>query len=483
MNKFYLTTAIPYVNAKPHIGHALEFVQADVIKRFHQILGNDVLLLSGADENAIKNVLAAENAKIPVQEFIDKNSKLFQDLANKLNIQFDVFQRGSNQNHHLASQKLWELCKHDIYKKEYTGLYCTGCELFYEKNELNENGECFEHPGKPLEEIKEENYFFRLSKYEKQIRDLIEKDELLIIPAFRKNEVLGFLKEGLQDISISRTNKRAKNWGVPVPNDSTQRMYVWFDALNIYMTGVGFGFDEEKWQKWWPADLHIIGKDINRFHTVYWPAMLLSAGLPLPKEILIHGFVYTKGEKMSKSVGNVIDPFEFAKEYGVEALRYFLLSQIPIDADGDFTLERFKEVYNADLANGLGNLISRVAKLCETANFKQSPSENNKHVIDGFDEYQKLLNEYRFNEVLNLVWAKITRLDQYINQEKPWELLKNPAGNLKRSITAILDHAVDEIEEIAILLEPFLPETSAKIKAQFTTAEIKSSTPLFPRIA
>jgi methionyl-tRNA synthetase len=249
------------------------------------------------------------------------------------------------------------------------------------------------------------------------------------------------------------------------------------------MTGVGYGFDEEKWQKWWPADLHIIGKDINRFHTIYWPAMLLSAGLPLPKEILIHGFVYTKGEKMSKSVGNVIDPFEFAKEYGVEALRYFLLSQIPIDADGDFTLERFKEVYNADLANGLGNLIARVAKLCETANFKQSPSENNRHVFTAFAEYQKLLGEYRFSEALSLIWGKITKLDQYINQEKPWELLKTPSGNLKHPIHAILEHAVDEIEEIGELLEPFLPETAAKIKAQFTTAKIKSSTLLFPRIA
>ena len=191
-----------------------------------------------------------------------------------------------------------------------------------------------------------------------------------------------------------------------MPEDANQVMYVWFDALNIYMTGVGFGWDEGKWRKWWPADLHVIGKDINRFHTVYWPAMLLSAGLPLPKEILIHGFVYTKGEKMSKSVGNVIDPFEFAKEYGVEALRYFLLSQIPIDADGDFTLERFKEVYNADLANGLGNLISRMAKLCETANFRQSPSDNNHHVINGLVEYQKLLSEYRFNEALNLIWEK-----------------------------------------------------------------------------
>jgi methionyl-tRNA synthetase len=485
MNKFYLTTAIPYVNAKPHVGHALEFVQADVIKRFHQILGDETLLLSGADENSLKNVQAAEAEGVTVQQLVDKNSELFGDCLKKLNVNVDIFQRGSNNAHHQASQKLWKKCfeSRDIYKKTYTGLYCVGCELFYEKSELNEKGECFEHPGKQLDEVSEENYFFKLSKYQDQIQDLIEKDKLKIYPEFRKNEILGFLKEGLQDISISRSNKRAKNWGVAVPNDDTQKMYVWFDALNIYQSGVGFGSNEEEYKKWWPADLHVIGKGIIRFHAVYWPAFLLSANLPLPKALFVHGYFTVDGQKMSKSLGNVSDPLDFVNKYGADVLRYYLLSQISPFQDGDFSEKKLVEIYNSDLANGLGNLISRVAKLCETANFKQSPSENNKHIIDDFDEYQKLLGEYRFNEVLNLVWAKITRLDQYINQEKPWELLKNPAGNLKRSITAILDHAVDEIEEIAILLEPFLPETSAKIKAQFTTAEIKSSTPLFPRIA
>jgi len=484
VNKFYITTAIPYVNGKPHIGHALEYFQADVIRRFHQILGDETLLLSGADENALKNVQAAQKEGVPIRQFLDDNSQIWKNAYEQLGVHLDVFQRGSDEKKHWPGvQKLWNLCvkNGDIYKKSYKGLYCVGCESFKLEKELVD-GLCPTHQKAP-ELIEEENYFFKLSKYQDKLLELFESNKLKITPANKREEAFSFIKQGLEDFSVSRSKERAQGVGVPVPDDSSQVMYVWFDALNIYMTGIGFGWDTEKWRKWWPADLHVIGKDINRFHTVYWPAMLLSAGLSLPKEILIHGFVYTKGEKMSKSVGNVIDPFEFAKEYGVEALRYFLLSQIPIDADGDFTLERLKEVYNSDLANGLGNLIARVAKLCETANFKQSPSENNRHVINGFDEYKKRLNEYRFNEVLNLIWAKIARVDKYINEEKPWELLKTPAGNLKRPINAILEHAVDEIEEIGELLEPFLPETSAKIKAQFTTAEIKSSTSLFPRIA
>jgi len=481
MNKFYLTTAIPYVNAKPHIGHALEFVQADVIKRYRKSLGDDVLLLSGADENAIKNVQAAENAGLPVQEFIDINSKLFQDLAAKLNIQFDVFQRGSSESHHKASQVLWEKCfkNGDIYKKTYTGLYCVGCELFYEKSELNEKGECFEHPGRPLEEVQEENYFFKLSKYEKQIKELIEKDELLIIPEFRKNEVLGFLKEGLQDISISRTNKRTKNWGVPVPNDSEQRMYVWFDALNIYQSGIGFYSDEKEYKKWWPADLHVIGKGIIRFHAVYWPAFLLSAGLKLPKALFVHGYFTVNGQKMSKSLGNVADPLEFIQKYTTDGLRHYLLRNISPTGDGDFSEKKLVESYNSDLANGLGNLIARVAKLCENANFRKTKTvENQKHVSNFDEDYKKALEEYRFNDGLSIIWGKISRLDKYINDEKPWELVKNQNPRIK----SVLEHSVDQIQEIAVLLAPFLPETSEKILKQFEVSEIKSSAPLFPRI-
>ncbi|MCL5970414.1 MAG: methionine--tRNA ligase [Patescibacteria group bacterium] len=481
MNKFYLTTAIPYVNAKPHVGHALEFVQADVIKRFHQSLGEDVLLLSGADENAIKNVQAAESVKKDVKEFIDENSKLFESLAKKLNVGFDVFQRGSSTNHHQASQKLWQRCfaNDDIYKKEYKGLYCVGCELFYEKSELNQNGECFEHPGKRLEEVSEENYFFKLSKYEKQIKDLIEKDELLIVPSFRKNEVLSLLKQGLEDISISRTNKRAKNWGVPVPGDDTQRMYVWFDALNIYQSGIGFGSNEGKYNKWWPADLHVIGKGIIRFHAVYWPAFLLSAKLPLPKSLFVHGYFTVNGAKMSKTLGNVADPIEFIEKYGTDALRYYLLREISPFLDGDFSENKLIQLYNSDLANGLGNLIARVAKLCENANFKKTKTvDNQKHISNFDEEYQKALLEYRFNDALLIIWDKIARLDKFINEEKPWELIKN---NDKR-IKSVLEHSVDQIQEIASLLKPFLPETAEKIKEQFSGSEIKSQKPLFPRI-
>jgi methionyl-tRNA synthetase len=482
MNKFYLTTAIPYVNAKPHVGHALEFVQADVIKRFRKSQGEDVLLLSGADENAIKNAQAAEKEKQDVQEFIDIHSKEFEDLAQKLNIQFDVFQRGSSQEHHKASQELWKRCfeSGDIYKKTYTGLYCVGCELFYEKNELNKKGECFEHPGKLLEEVSEENYFFKLSKYQKQIEELIQKDKLKIYPQFRKNEVLGFLKEGLRDISISRSNKRTKNWGVKVPGDDSQRMYVWFDALNIYQSGVGFGSNETEYKKWWPADLHVIGKGIIRFHAVYWPAFLLSAGLALPKALFVHGYFTVNGQKMSKSVGNVADPLEFIEKYGADALRYYFLREISPFADGDFSEKRLVEIYNADLANGLGNLIARVSKLCENAKFKQKTSKEEKHVMTIHDEYLKTLNEYRFNEALALVWGKITKLDKYINDEKPWELLKNPRS--KHPIAPILEHSIDQIQEIAILLTPFMPTTAEKIKKQFEKEEIKSEASLFPRI-
>ena len=483
MNKFYLTTAIPYVNAKPHVGHALEFVQADVIKRYRKEKGDQVLLLSGADENAIKNVQAAEHAKKNVLEFIDENSEAFQTLAKKLNIEFDIFQRGSSNIHHKASQKLWELCTHDIYKKEYTGLYCTGCELFYEKSELNENGECFEHPGKQLEEVSEENYFFKLSRYENKIKDLIEKDELKIYPEFRKNEVLGFLKEGLKDISISRSNKRAKNWGVQVPNDETQKMYVWFDALNIYQSGVGFNLDEKEYKKWWPADLHVIGKGIIRFHAVYWPAFLLSAGLPLPKALFVHGYFTVDGQKMSKTLGNVIDPIKLCDKYGEDALRYYFLREISPFSDGDFSVKRLEEVYNADLANGLGNLISRVSKLCENANFRQTPSKNNGHVIIEWENYEKAMSEYKFNDALTLIWDKITKLDKYINDEKPWELLKQPAGSKKlQNIENVLSHAVNQIQEIAILLKPFMPKTSGIITKQFTGTQIKPEKGLFPRL-
>ena len=477
MAKFYITTAIPYVNAKPHIGHALEFVQADVITRYHKILGDDTLLLSGGDENALKNVQAAEKEKIPIQQFVEKNSKLFADLAQKLNVHFDVFQKGSDAKHHSSSQKLWELCNKngDIYKKEYTGLYCVGCELFYEKEELNEKGECFEHPGKKLDEVTETNYFFKLSKYQNDIEKLIETDKLKIIPQKRKNEALSFVKQGLKDISISRSNERAKNWGVPVPNDPTQRMYVWFDALNIYQSGIGFALDTEKYKKWWPADLHVIGKGILRFHAIYWPAFLLSAKLTPTKKLFVHGYLTVDGQKMSKTLGNVIDPLDLIEKYGTDALRHYLLKEISSFEDGDFSESRFKEVYNADLANGLGNLVARVAKLCERINYQfpnNKPSNHSKfkqpNTSFGFD--------YNFSNALSNIWSNIRITDGIINDEEPWRVSDD------EKLKDILFRYVDKIIDIANELKPFLPETAEKIEKQFKGPKITSQKPLFPRI-
>lgn len=481
MAKFYITSAIPYVNAKPHIGWATEIVESDVIARYHKIIGDEVCFLCGSDENALKNVQAAEATKKNVQAFVDENAKAFEELKDALNIDLTIFQKGSAASHRTSSQKLWELCDKagDIYKKSYKGLYCVGCELFYTREELDENGECFEHPGKQLEEVEEENYFFRLSKYEKELTRILESDTYEIVPKHRKTEMLSFIKGGLRDFSVSRSNERAKNWGVPIPGDPTQRMYVWFDALNIYQSGIGFGTDEKLYNKWWPADMHVIGKGIIRFHAIYWPAILLSAGLELPKKLFVHEYLTVNGQKISKSLGNAIDPIPLIEKLGADAIRYYLLAKFSPFSDGDFSIEKLESTYNSDLANGLGNLIARVAKLCENSDYTEMGNKQrvSLHLLDVAD-YTKALEAFKFNEALSFVWAKITKLDQYINEEKPWTLAKNGDHRLK----AVLSHAVDQIQEIAALLEPFLPETSRKIEEQFKGPKIISQPSLFPRI-
>lgn len=473
MAKYYITNAIPYVNARPHIGHALEFIYSDVISRYHRLLGDETLLLCGADENALKNVQAAEKEGTTVQDLVDTNAKIFQEVAKELHVQFDVFQKGSDTDRHFkASQKLWELCAKngDIYKKSYKGLYCVGCEEFKTKEDLNDKGECPEHPGKPLETVEEENYFFKLSKYQDQLLTLIERGQYKIIPDFRKNEIVSFIKSGLQDFSISRSNERAKNWGVPVPGDATQRIYVWFDALNIYQSGIGFGWDDKQYAKWWPADLHVIGKGIIRFHAVYWPAILLSAGLKLPKKLFVHEYFTVNGQKMSKTLGNIIDPIDIIKTYGTDALRYYCLAKISPFQDGDFAEDKFKEVYNADLANGLGNLVARVAKLCENNNVKGEP-----FLGDIDPKVNAHFEDFKFNEALSYIWTQIQQADQKINEVKPWTLTDDQA-------TPVLKELVKAIQTIAYNLRPFLPETAEKILKHFSTEKISATQPLFPRI-
>lgn len=473
--KFFLHSAIPYVNAAPHIGHAQEFIYSDVIRRYHTLLNEDVLYLCGADENALKIVQAAEKANMDPQSFCDLHQQEFLDLAKKLNIHFDFWQRGTDHVHHFpSSQRLWQLCfKHgDIYKKSYEGLYCVGCEAFYTPDELDQHGECFEHPGKKLDLVAEENYFFRLSKYQKFFEELIASDTLTIIPQIKKNEALAFIKKGLEDFSISRSRERAKGWGVPVPGDPDQIMYVWFDANNIYYSGIGLGWNDELFTKWAPADLMIIGKGILRFHAIYWPAVLKSADLPLPKQLFVHGYLTVDGQKMSKTIGNVVDPIKVLDQYGTDAVRYYLTREIPSYGDGDYSDRRFKELYNADLANGLGNLVSRVAKLAENVKFDVSRIK--------FDDvntgkYKKALEEYRFNDALAMIWEKIKAADKYIDENEPWKL----SGD---ALTKVLERSIDQILEIATLLEPFLPQTATTIIDQFSQSHIQTNKPLFPRI-
>lgn len=487
--KFYLTTAIPYTNARPHLGHALEFVQADAIARYHRILGEPVILLSGGDDNALKNVEAARQAGIDTQTFVDANAKLFQVLAVKLGVEFDVFQKGSDQlRHYPSSQKLWELCVRagDIYKKPYEGLYCVGCEVFYTPDELDENGECPEHPGRKLDRVAEENYFFQLSKYQQELYDLIASDTLKVIPETRKNEALAFLQQPLQDISISRSNERARNWGIPVPGDDTQRIYVWFDGLNIYQSGIGFGWDEERYRAWWPADVHVIGKGILRFHAIYWPAFLLSAKLPLPQSLFVHGYITVDGQKMSKTVGNVIDPFDVLAKYGTDPVRYYLLREIPAYGDGDFSYKKFEERYNGELTNGLGNLVARVATLGERVSplefdFGRDLLPNVREATaSAFANYERAFSEFRLNETLAETWRLIGFTDRYLNAAQPWAL---PDGPEFRKVIANAGYVVSTI---ANLLRPFLPQTADKIQEQIrfddAVVKITKGPNLFPRL-
>jgi methionyl-tRNA synthetase len=497
--KFYITTAIDYVNAKVHLGHSLEKIQADVLARYHRILGKDVFFLTGTDENAQKNVLAAEKEGISPKKFVDQNANFAKNLWKKFNISFDYFIRTTNKKIHWPGvKKLWLKCKEagDIYKKSYTGLYCSGCEAFLREKDLKD-GLCPYHLKKP-EVVSEENYFFRLSKYQKELEKIIERDEIEIFPKERKNEVLSFIMSGLEDFSISRPKERMKGWGIPVPGDRSQIIYVWFDALTNYISAIGYGRDEKTFKKYWPADLHIIGKDILKFHAIYWPAMLLSAKIELPRRILVHGFITVAGQKMSKSLGNIINPLEIIEKYGADSLRYFLLRESPPFEDLDFTFEKFKKKYNSDLAAGIGNLVARVTTMAKKFKIQNSTphqsrarcgvalnrashwfrakfkmkiqnSKLEEEIEKTKRSWKDALENFKFNEALKSIWDLISFCDKFIQEKRPWE-----RGN-EKSISDLLF----ALKEISKMLYPFLPETSQKILKQI---EIKKSQILFPMI-
>jgi methionyl-tRNA synthetase len=479
MKKFYLSTALPYVNYAPHAGFALEIIQADVVARYHRSLGEDVFFLTGTDENSLKNVQAAKKEGISVKKLVDRNAQRFYELKKVLILSFDDFIRTTETRHIKGAQKLWRACQKDIYKKTYCGLYCVGCEAFYKESELV-NGLCPEHKTKP-ELVEEENYFFRLSKYQKKLKKIIESNKVEIIPQARKKEVLSFINSGLEDICISRLAKRGQGWGIPVPGDPNQILWTWFDALSNYINAVGYFDDPKRFKKWWPADLHIVGKGVIRFHAVYWIAMLLSAKLALPKTIFVHGYLTVAGQKMSKSLGNIVDPFELVKKYSTDSVRYFLLREIPSTEDGDFTYEKFEQRYNSDLAKGLGNLVARVITMAKNSP-KGKPSASygagklQTEINKTQRTYKKTLDNFKFNETLVAVWELIGACDRYIEKEKPWSFDSTQDKEKSRKVIGDL---LFSLEEIAELLRPFLPETAEKIQKQLKT---KKSKPLFPRI-
>ncbi|MFA5080175.1 MAG: methionine--tRNA ligase [Candidatus Paceibacterota bacterium] len=485
MKKIFITTAIDYVNGLPHIGHALEKIQADVLARRHRKLGDSVYFISGTDENSLKNVQSAEKAGMEVKEYVDENYHKFADMKQALELTYDDFIRTTEERHIIGAQKLWQACNKDIYKKNYGGLYCVGCEEFYKEEDLID-GLCPEHKKAP-EYIEEENYFFKLSNYSEKIKEAIEKDEIKIVPTARKNEILSFISLGLQDFCISRSCERAKGWGIDVPADPSQKIWVWFDALSNYITALGYGAkNTEKFEEFWLADnarrVHVIGKGITRFHAIYWPAMLMSAGLPLPKLIFSHGYITVDGQKISKSIGNVINPFELSRKYGPEAVRYFLLAEIPALGDGDFSYEKLEKRYNSDLAKGLGNLFARTLAMVEKAGFKDFKIIPNEFTIKEIENIKKQYDDkfYIFNETLKTIWELVSSCDKYIEEEKPWTITDEEK---KKEVFSNLLYSLKNISEF---IDPFLPATAEKMRQGLgednEVFNVKKGEPLFPVI-
>jgi methionyl-tRNA synthetase len=475
MSNYFVTTSIPYVNADPHIGFAMELLYADVLARAARLRGDTVIFSTGTDEHGGKIAEKAAEKGVTPEVFTDQISQRFAELGNLLNVTTDRFIRTTDKNHEQRAQLIWEGLSADIYKSQYVGWYCTGDEAFFTETEVKaNNGICPAH-NRPYDKIEEENYFFRLSTYAAQLQMAIERNEFQIIPDSRRNEILSVIKSGLDDISISRPKEKI-SWGIPVPGDSSQVMYVWFEALMNYITVLGYP-EHADFANFWPANVQIIGKDIIRFHAAIWPAMLLGLGIALPKQLYAHGFITSEGQKISKSLGNVIHPKEIVDAYGVDAFRYFFLRHIPSYEDGDFSWQRLEAAYNNELANELGNAVQRTAAMIQkylNGQIGVIPS-----VGHDIAQYEQALSICRFDRALDEVWEQVRGINQYIDEEKPWIIAKDGDTDHVREVLA---YQVGSLLEVADMLEPFLPDTVTAIRAVFAEDTIQPITgTLFPK--
>ncbi len=469
MAKVYINTAIPYVNGTPHIGHALDYCLADVCARYHKLIGDDVRFSAGTDEHGNKIQQKANELGVPVKQYVDENTAKFKDFITKLGVEYTDYVRTTDADHERRVQEVWKKLSDHIYKATYAGWYCIGCERYITQKEYDENnGICPDH-NKPYEKFEEENYYLRISDFKDRIREAIESKELLILPEYRAKEMLALLEES-PDVSISRPKSQLA-WGVPVPGDESQVMYVWMDALANYITVLGY--PEKDISDWWPAVAEFVGKDILRFHAIIWPAMLMGLGLPLPKTLVSHGMVLADGQKMSKSIGNVVDPIDVVNRHGVDAFRYYFLRHIDTFSDSDFTWEKFESAYNNELANDLGNLVQRLSTMFSKHNIKFL-----KHNIKFSEEYCKLMERYEYSKAMDFVWGKVQNLNRKIDEEKPWMLVK--AGEMEKLATC-LNELGNGVVEVATELLPFIPEASKKILAVFGEEVTPPAEPLFPK--
>lgn len=472
---YYVTTSIPYINGEPHIGHTYELLTADVLARYARLHGKKVILSTGTDEHGGKNEEKAKELNKTAKEYADEMSQRWRELGPLVSMSNDRFIRTTDAGHEQRAALIWKELEKFIYKGKYSGWYCTGCEAFASESVAKKNkGVCPVH-NRPYEKVEEDNYFFKLSGFTAKINEAIALGTFRVIPDTRRNEILAVLKEGLEDISISRPKEKI-SWGIPVPDDPSQTMYVWFEALMNYITVLGYP-EHQDFKEFWPADVQVIGKDISRFHALIWPGMLMGLGIDLPKVLYVHGFINIDGKKVSKSLGNVIHPRQVAEIHGVDALRYYILRHIPSYDDGDFTWEKFENAYNNELANELGNAVSRTAAMI--VKYQKGVIGNIPPSEHDIASYHQALADCKFDVALEKVWEQVRGLNQYVDEQKPWVIAKDEDA---QHLQEVLAYMCSCLLEIADLLVPFLPETSQKIKQTFASGVVKqSASVLFPK--